>query len=278
MQLTQRQELYINRYIRAFADELGDVSSVTHDQAVAQLRNRLWAEIRRLGHGPYQDADIAAIFRAIGSPKHQAETYVQKYGTGRGLTLALDDRIWLGVWGGLAEWSGIPSSWLRTTAMVLGLITGPLALMIYLGIYFEMYVNTQGIDEDRFSVINKGKVVRMASGVLGSLLAIDIGTRILLYAINKGYEIMVPARILRLGTWGWLQPNLGFYLFCALAICTPMGILSALPLARRWDETLRRITQVSIMVYALVICFGLACALVGIILTTAQHVAATTAS
>ncbi len=59
---------------------------------------------------------------------------------------------------------------------------------------------------------------------------------------------------------------MGTLRFWALALTLPLAVLSALPLANAWDYTLKRLVQALLALYGLILCFGIASFLVGIIL------------
>jgi hypothetical protein len=73
------------------------------------------------------------------------------------------------------------------------------------------------------------------------------------------------------GQWGWYLQQQGSLLFWTLFLSLPVALLGALPMAGGWDRTLRRLSQAVLALYAVVICFGLASAVAGVILQTVRE-------
>jgi phage shock protein PspC (stress-responsive transcriptional regulator) len=271
MNLTQRQEWLIARYLRAVSDELGDVSDAARERLLNRLRNRIALELRALDAAPLNAAadPVVALIQRLGAPTHAASQLLDQYGETGALALKVGQCVWLGVCSGLAERFGLQARTLRACAIALGLVTGPAALLIYLGLYLEMYLITDLPDVPR---IQKGKVVRYLLGTLAAIVAFHLGAAGFLIAVRKVYlKIMTHEGMPLLRGWDWLAVNASFLLFCALAILLPFAVLGALPLANQWDRTVKRLLQAGLALYAVTLAFGMASFLVGLLIQTARE-------
>jgi phage shock protein PspC (stress-responsive transcriptional regulator) len=265
MKLTQKQEWLVARYLRDVGAALGDVSDAAREQALTRIRARLHAELRRLpaGDGPFSDEAVAAVLRRLGDPAKQAAEFTDTLGETGKLVLSTQDRRWLGVCAGLAEYLGVEATAVRIAAILLG-ATGPLALIGYLALYFKMYWATETPDLPR---IDKGRIARYLPATLSAALALHFGIRGLLSLVVYAYNTWAGLGAFPdLGRWDWLRLHAPFMLFCVLFLLLPLALLSALPLPSGWDLTGKRLVQAGLAVYVLVLSFGTALFLVGAIL------------
>lgn len=267
MELTHRQERLIARYLNDVGDEVGDVSDALRERLLRRLKLRIYRQLRECGHSSVQDEDVDSVLARLGNPAGVAMELLHAKGGAAGLVLSADDRRWLGVCGGLAEYLGVESGTVRLIAVVLGLcipgISGPIVLAAYLILYFEMYFASTGLDVPR---IDKARVASYTLGTLAAAVAFDIGARLVLAGSAKAYVRLMEAEALPLlGRWDWLRYEAPFLLFCVLALLTPIAVLSGLPLANKWDQTGKRVVQAGLALYALILSFGIASFLVGLI-------------
>lgn len=267
MNLTQRQEWIIARYLREAGNALGDVSDPARERALARLNGQVQRVIGELSPDglPLGDNDVVSALRQLGSPARLAQELVEQGGAPDGFALSASDRKWLGVCGGLAEHFGVESRWVRAGFLALG-VTGPLIALIYLALYVNMYLHSEAEGVPR---IDNTRFVARFVPVMAAAVALHIGVRLLLWAVIAAHD-RVPgiAAIDDIGKWDWLRANMSFFLFCALACVTPLAALSALPLPNDWDETLKRAAQAGLIVYAFVLSLGVAAFLAGVILHT----------
>ena len=273
MNLTQRQEWIIARYLREAGNALGDVSESARERVLARLNAQVQQVIGRLSPDglPLGDEQVVAALRQLGSPGRLAQELAEQGGAAGSLVLAVDDRKWLGVCGGLAEHFDVEARWVRAGFLALG-VTGPLIAIIYLALYANLYLHSEPegvprIDKTHFTV-------RFLS-LTGAALALHIGVRVLLWAVIAAHD-RVPgiAAIDDIGKWDWLRANTSFLLFWALACLAPLAALSALPLQDNWDETLKRTAQAGLVLYAFVLSLGVAAFLAGVILHTVRALGA----
>ena len=271
MKLTQKQEWIVARYLRAVSEALGDVSDEGRERAVAQVKNRVNREIRQLTKSPLGDGDIVAVLQAMGAPADVAREYLDKHGPATGLVLSTDNRVWLGVCAGVAQHFGFSRGWVRLAAVLLG-VTGPIALIIYLTVYIEMYTVSRGSSiGDRIPRVNWLRVVSHLVGATVAAVAIHAAARLVPRLVEMAYLRILPDNALPApGQWGWLELNAPSMLFFALMLALPIGALAALPAANQWDRTGKLLMQAVLALYALAVCFGIACQVVSIILDAVQ--------
>ena len=267
--LTQKQEWIIDRYLSSFDAELGDVSDVTRERAVARMRARIEKALheRHPAAGLHEE-DLMAALRALGEPSEQAINSLASHGgaQGGGFALSTENRKWLGVCAGLADTLGVDATLVRAATLLLG-VTGPLILVIYLALYFEAYFTSDAANLPRIDKVRVGK--RVASAFFAAV-GLDAGTRIAFRLIREGYEQFAKMGAFPgLGPWDWYRDDAAFVLFCTLSMSVPLAILSALPLPNEWGHTFKRITQAMLAVYALVLCLAMASFLAGIIVHVA---------
>jgi hypothetical protein len=65
------------------------------------------------------------------------------------------------------------------------------------------------------------------------------------------------------GDWAWLAWRGDSLFTWALLLALPVAALSALPVPAAWAATLRKVAWALVAVYAVALCFGLACYFVG---------------
>ena len=268
--LTQKQEWVIDRYLSSFDAELGDVPDVTRERAVAGMKARIDKVLRERppASSGLRDEDVMAVLRALGEPSEQAmEVLASRGGAQGGFALSTENRKWLGVCAGLADTLGVDAMLVRAATLLLG-VTGPVILVIYLAIYFEAYFTSDAADLPR---IDNVRVAKRAAAAFFAAVGLDAGTRIVFRLIRGGYAGFAKMGAFPgLGSWDWYRSDATFLLFCALSIAVPLAILSALPLPNEWGHTLKRITQALLELYALVLCLAMASFLAGVIVHVAK--------
>ncbi|MBI5095811.1 MAG: PspC domain-containing protein [Candidatus Hydrogenedentes bacterium] len=179
-------------------------------------------------------------------------------------TLALSpDRCWLGVCGGVARRFDMDTRTIRAMAVVLGLLTGPLALLAYLGLYINLYVGTE---DESVPTIDRARFVRLTLGTLGGLMALYAGSSVLDALICSAYAKFAAHAPESLGSWRWLNRQGSGLFFWSLILLLPIAALAGLPLANGWERTGKKIVQAGVALYAMIICLGIASVVVGVLL------------
>lgn len=270
MDLTQKQEWLIARYLRDVGAELGDVSETTCERALSRLRVRIMRKLREAPRSPDEES-VRAVLRALGSPRAVAARMLEEHGLEGPMALSTEDRVWLGVCGGIAEYLGMNPGAVRLAAVAVG-VTGPLALVAYLVLYAEMYISAD--DNPDLPLIDKVKLFKYTAGILAALAAFHVGTRVFLGLTGKVYmRVMERQTLPSLEGWDWLEYNASLFVFWAVAALTPVAALSALPLKGEWQRTGDRVLQAGLGLYALLLSLGMASFVVGLILQAVKGLA-----
>ncbi|MCX5759479.1 MAG: PspC domain-containing protein [Candidatus Hydrogenedentes bacterium] len=269
MMLTQRQQMLIARYLREVADALGDVGDDTRERVLRQVKNRVMAGLGK-NDGVVADEEVVAALASLGTPASQVTESAQGTGGHDGLTLSTDNRRWLGVCGGVADYLGLSATAVRTFFILLG-VTGPLGMIVYIALYAEMYVAS---DRDRAPRIDFWRLLGRTLSTLVAIVALDVGVRGLLLLVRRAYERFAGlGPIPDLGQWNWLPLNAPVLLFCTLSLSVPLAILSGLPMANQWDRTLKHCAQAILALYAATLSIGVALFLTGLIIRVAKGIA-----
>jgi len=273
VKLTQKQEWLVARYLREVGNALGDVSDAARDRVLGRLDARIHRKLNELfSQNPQlRDEDVLLVLRGLGAPAAQAAAASKSLGADGSCVLEPNDRKWLGVCGGLAQYLGADARWVRAGFALLG-VTGPIILIIYLGLYIEMYLHSDPAGTPR---VNKARVTRHALATVSAIIALHVGARLLVWGAleaHNRFSGLVP--LSDLGRWDWLRVNASFLLFCALVNLTPLSVLSALPLPNGWDGTLSRVTQAGVVVYGVVLSLGVSTLLTGVILDAIKQLSA----
>ena len=101
---------------------------------------------------------------------------------------------------------------------------------------------------------------------LATLIVLRWGAGKLEALIAYAHERLVKAPLPPVGDWGWLQYYEPTYFYLACLSVIPLGILSGLPMANAWGHSLKRLAQAIVALYSVLLCFGLASIIVGVIL------------
>lgn len=183
--------------------------------------------------------------------------------------LASSRRTWLGVCLSLARKTGIAVRWIRLGFVAAGVVTGPLALLVYLGIYADLYAS----DKDRGAPnVDRRQLLTAIGGSAAAVLTLYAASLVLHFALAWGF-VRLTGEAFLLGPLGWMQVWQHFLVVAALLICLPFSALSGLPVPHAWAGTLRKVAMALVGIYAVILCFGLASTLVAILLRLVDSVA-----
>ncbi len=263
MRLTQKQESLLARFVREVNSHLPeDLPERARERGFVRLQSRMERELNAADGDSIHDEDVAALIERLGDPAEVAASFAARRTAPGTLQLAREDRVWLGVCGGLAEYLDAAPWLVRGFAFVLGLTTGPLALIAYLALYVWLRL-AGGEEEPR---IAKARVLGRGFGAVALAFALHYGSQYAVRGIYYIEEQYLHRPIPELGDWAWLHVRAGELFFWSLALCTPLAVLSGLPLANAWDYSLKRIVQALLALYGVVLSFGIASILTGLIL------------
>lgn len=291
-QLTQRQKARVDAYLNEVSRALGNAApAALRERTLARLREDIHRELDHSGNGDPTDHDVEAVLRLFGSAEAQAAERTIRSTASDQLMLTQDNRVWLGVCGGIAArlefpvWQvrlvlgalGFAGPLLSLLAMVssrsfssatLGIFLGSVALLCYLGLYGYMYVVSPKDDETR---IRWGDIV--ANVAITFIVALilyyvaDYGLQLIRYVHTTLLDQPMPD----LGSWGWYRYQADNLFFWAMAAALPLAVLGGLPLANGWDDSLRRLGQASLAIYGIALAFGIASVLTGLIFDLLQN-------
>lgn len=272
MRLTQKQEWLVDRYVRAVGNRVDDGADGTREQAVAWVKDRIKRELGAFTKQASGDLQVIGVLQRLGPPSQQAGV-LRKTLRRAPLVLSITDRVWLGVCGGIARYLNVDVLQVRLAAVVVGLITGPLAIIGYLGLYFDMYnAARQGEVRERAPQIDGAGVLRMAGGTVTAVLALDLAAQMALMGLGAAGAALGAQANVGLAPWEWLRENLQWTMFAALLTLGPLAILAGLPLAGHWSATVKRVIYAVAAMYAVVLSFGIALNIVGVILQVVARV------
>ena len=273
LKLTENQERRITRYLRDAGETLGTVPQAEREAVLTRLNARIERELSRYT-GTINDVELERALTHFGDP---AQTATQSaISTQPTLTtfVSWPDRVWLGVCAGLARKLDIDASIVRAIAVLMGLVLPllPLLLVAYLATYFwDYYTEGRRVLEP----VELSRVAKSIAATLGVALALHFGAWFLIVFIPHAYQAIAAQPLLLDRSWNWLTYDAGSWLFWVLAIGLPLTVVSALPVPKAWSGTLRKVVQAGLALYAVLLCFGVACILVGVILRGVEEFSGT---
>jgi phage shock protein PspC (stress-responsive transcriptional regulator) len=262
MALTKDQQHQMVRYVKAVGDHLGDLSPERRAQAMASLDKRLQHDLGRVGGDDPEG--VVKVLRRYGTPSAQAARLLGEGRRAPNMFLEWPDRVWLGVCGGLARKMSVEPGPIRLVFILLGLVPPltPLLLLGYLITYFAVYFSADH-DLPRIRPARLAKAVLTTAGIIAAL---HIGARLLLLLVTRAYHQFLGEELSLYGRWGGLLTHGDTWFIWAVLILIPLSILYALPVREAWSGTLKKIVQAGLALYAVALCYGIACVLVGVAL------------
>ncbi len=263
MILTRKQESIIARYVHEVAMQLDvEIPERIRERALTRLEKQIKRELSAIQKDTIEDTDLRAVLARLGDPRRRAAVLAEQQPRTEGLALSLENRVWLGVCASLAAYLEVHVRLVRAAAFLLGLLTGPIAIVAYLAIYARMH-RAAGDNAPRIAWQH---LLLRTGCILLTALALHVFGRMALWGVRFAMDAYLKRPAPVLGGWGWLEVHSGEVLFYALAITLPLAILSAMPVAEGWNHTLKRVAEALLALYGLIISFGIACYLTGVIL------------
>lgn len=292
MALTEKQELYISRYREEVRENLkGHLTAPLLEQALSHLHLSILEEIlKHAGQQPAEDLQVLQALKELGSPAERAQVLIrlyraqmsapessQRYAAPAARQVPAEQKeaaaakkeadaekvVWLGVCLHIARTASLPAWLIRCAAVILGLFGAPLMLIVYMGAFF--FFRFQGVLETKEQV----HLFRCAGHLFITAFLI-----ILFYCAGKyglegiawAHQYFLKQPLPDLAEWGWLASQQQALLFWALFLLLPPALLSALPVPSGWALSLKRAAQAGVTLYAVLIAFGLASSIAGILL------------
>lgn len=262
VELSESQERRIARYLREVGEQLRDLPSDERERALSRLNARIERELART-RDPVGDDYLDRVLAGYGTPASQAARIRNAKSSDPACLLAWGRRLWLGVCAGLARYFNLDPTVVRALAVLLAFVPFllPVVLWGYLAFYLYQYyrVKGQGLDP-----IGAAKVARSVGATIGVTVLLHVCTRFFLFFIAYAHAQIVQTPLIYPANWGWLTRDAGFLFFMALATLIPLSAIAGLPVSTEWAGTLRKLAQAGLALYAVVLCLGIACAIVGV--------------
>lgn len=298
MKFTEHQEVMLGLYLRESSNTVKDLPPLAQIQSLKQARQRLYEELLNLRCATLEDDDLTSLLERLRvSPSGwQKPSGIWEVHTaaspglsgardGQGLLLLhesqaskaerpaqaagpleSDERRWLGVCIELSERLVTPLLHVRAAFLAAGLLTGPFALLLYLGLYFEIYISDGSPQAQR---IAPRKLARAIGGVVALLTVLYAGTAGLVVLGNSLYAGLVSSP-LGLGAWARSADYNTPLFLIALLVLAPIATLGALPLPEQARASIQKGLTFGISIYAIMLCLGIASHLTGILLGIAN--------
>lgn len=162
--------------------------------------------------------------------------------------LASPERRWLGVCLAIAAATRMPVGFIRSLFAVMGVLTGPIGLLMYIALYAALYYLRQPPVTDRAGPRLTSTLAKTCVGIVLCHAALP-GC----YLLAKLAFTQFAHQELSLAVVTALEPFYLRALAAALIIIVPATTLGLLPLARHWDHTWRTLSRISVRVYMMAI-------------------------
>ncbi|MCC6794389.1 MAG: PspC domain-containing protein [Candidatus Hydrogenedentes bacterium] len=263
IELTESQERRIARYLRDVGEQLRDLSVEDRERALSRLNARIERELARTGD-PIGDEYLDKVLAGYGSPASQAARIRDAKVEGEPkCLLAWSRRLWLGVCAGLARYFNLDPTVVRALAVLLSFVPLllPVVLWGYLAFYLYQYNSVKGRALDP---IDGMKVAKNAGALAGVAVVLHACARFFLFFIAYAHAQVMQTPLSYPGNWGWLAHESGFLFFMMLATGIPLAAIASMPVSTEWSGTLRKLSQATLAIYAVVLCLGVASAIVGV--------------
>jgi hypothetical protein len=279
MHLTQKQESLISQFLRDLSRRLDpSLPEKVRERSLRQVQTRIYHELERLNNPSIGDDDVLRVLRNAAStteaPPTPSRDATERPASATATTAPSPasaprnpKAIWLGVCLHNADRLGIETWMVRAGLVVLGLCTGPLAVLAYIAGFAEYYL---GLPDEERPVVDWLRITIRGVVSLVTLVALRWGGNQALVLIGYGHEQIFKEPMPALGDWDWFRFQEGTYFFLALFTVLPLAVLSGLPLANAWGHSLKRLAQALGSLYVVALCFGLASVIAGLILDRVQ--------
>lgn len=293
MKFTEHQERMVGLFLRQSGYIVKDLSPPAQTHALVQVRRRLSQELLLFRRETVEDDDISALLDSLRlSPTGWLKTTErleirpaaahpplapeapddispdappQQVGLGISAateSLASDERRWLGVCLEFSDRLALPPAYVRAGFLMASLLTGPLALIVYLGIYFEMYFADHRPATPHF---DPRRLIRATGCAVAAASILYAGTTGLFLLLDAVYERLVSLPT-GLGTWGRFADYHTPLFLAVLLTLVPVAVLDGLPIPARGRGAVRSFLIAGLSTYAVALCLGIASYLSGVLL------------
>lgn len=243
-----------------------ELPETEREQGLAQLQRRISRELQGLNKDVLEDMDVETVLERLGPPARHASILSPRRDPRRVLMLSREKTVWLGVCSGVAARTDLEPWVVRVLSGLIGAVTGPMALLAYIAAYLYMRRNS-----GRVQPLDTLRIVGRGAGTFLLALVLHVGSGYLLRLVYFVHEQYLKRPVPEVGQWDWLEASRDEYFFYAIMVSVPLAVLSALPLAKGWDYTMKRLSQACLALYGIALSFGIASFVVGIILDFVQE-------
>ncbi len=291
---------YIDKIEEKIGDQL---SPKQRERALSRLRARIDDKISAEPSSSIEDAELLNLLHKMGQPETQAAILVRVWGdipgsftastvlpatsasetsdgqggvvpqavtseassTGEGKTPTTETRgpVWLGVALYISSWSGLPVWLVRFLIFLLGVFTGPVALLLYVILFLALRICGCVQSPAPFHPF---RIILHPALTGGILTLFHFGGIYGIRGIYMAHQKYLGRPVPELNEWAWLESEALYLYIGALVLLLPLSLLSAMPMANAWDYSLKRLTQAGVVLYAITLSFGLGFFITGIIL------------
>ena len=296
MKFTDRQEEMVGHFLRESGYIVKDLSSPAQTQTLMQVRERLYTELSFMPGEFLDDDDLSILLdRLRVSPTGWQRPAIRVKGgpaealNGAALVETLESgparvpgkdasasfpanpapeekRRLLGVCSVLSERMDFPLRFVRAAFVIAALTTGPFALIVYLGLYFEMSLAEREPGSRPFAALHLAKAIGFTLAPLTLLYA---AATVVLALLNVLYAQLASSGA-GLGAWERFSDYNGALFLASLLVLVPVAVLSGLPVPARSRAGIRRCLEAGLSIYAVVLCMGIAFRLTGFLIGFAQ--------
>lgn len=283
MKLTEAQETYIDHFMDEASAQVDGWPADARAHYLLKLKTRVRRELyqstKSRAGGP-TDEDVLAVLAlcrtafSLHDSQEATPAAVQAApvngasSSGDEAPPVEDDIVLLGVCRYWAERFEVPASNMRVLFLALGVL-GPLSVVVYLGLYAEMYLTTEPA---RRRPVDVKKVRTRASFATGVVVLLGCAGAGLVSTVDFAFLRYAGYDVFSTGSWAWLEHH-GWALFGLVFVtAVPLGALSGTPLPNEWEERTVKTVKYVIWAYAVLTALGTASYLVGVLVSYAGRV------
>jgi hypothetical protein len=277
MQLTSAQEELIRGFLRECGVTVRHLPPAARDQVLGQLRQGLRSEIQAAFQGGgLSEERLSGIFerlqvsasgwQASTEPAAESVRTVPRATQPRVEPVDESDGILLGVcdyWGERWGWEPVQ---LRILLCALGALTGPAAVLVYLGGYAEWRSRKKRGGVKWREPLRRFGEVALASGVLFVTAKLSLAGMQWIYA-------SVFQKPLLLSEWGLLESGQGAMAAGVVLMLGPLAALGGMPVKGTWGNRIRSGVQIGLGGYGVLVAVQIAYALTGFLLRVVDRLA-----
>lgn len=301
MKLTERQENMVGIFLRESGHTIQELSPSAKAQTLRMIRRRLRHELLQLGDVTVQDGELGELLgrlrvspkgwmppgdrvesmtvspqqvrrarsnRPIRTERERSRRQMRVTAPDEPLPTSPDRRC-LGVCLALSERHPYGVSTIRRAFLIGGLLTGPLALVVYLTLYFERYAPAAGDPERN---IDRRRLASSVAGTSFVLAAMFAAAWVLFQAPPILFEKLSGTPI-RLGAWGRFENYNALLLFVAFLALSPAAVLRGLPIHEKSREAVANGLLAGFVCYGAILCYGIALCLTGVLIAATEFLA-----